>query len=310
MPTPLGNPALPPEQQSVTVAHSENAQTTPRASAPVGAMSPASAPVGAMSPASAPVGATADERRRSVLVVVLNNNEDLRRAASEGWYRIPQRRAPRRIGADYIAFYQTGAFRRSTGDGTSSDAPGGFNEVESAAQAITWYAPTRRYQLLTRRMLLPGEPTHPRADEYYYRIELGPLQRLAQPVPAASFHRVTFIHTTLDALLHAPDVVDLFRKDDPFDILWDALRAHQLRPLKNRLVADQPMDIALRARGGYVGVRCSESSAAREARPLALAERWELITFSAAHIENDLDGCLRRVGAALISLGGSVLNLP
>ncbi len=244
----------------------------------------------------------ADERRRSVLVAVLNNNEDLRRAASEGWYRIPQRRAPRRIGADYVAFYQTGAFRRSA----AADAP----EVESAAQAITWYAATRRYQLLARRMILPSEPNHPRADDYYYRIELGPLQRLAQPVPAASYHRVTFIHTTLDALLRAPDVVALFRKDDPFDTLWDALRAHQLRPLKNRLVADQPMDIALRARGGYVGVRCGENNAARESRPLALPERWELLTFSAAQIENDLDGCLRRVGAALLGLGGSVLNLP
>lgn len=148
LPTPLGNPALPPEQQSVTVAHSENTQTTPQQ---------ASAQWGRCS-RERPVGATANKRRRSVLVVVLNNNEDLRHAASEGWYRIPQRRAPRRIGADYIAFYQTGAFRRSTGDGTSSGAPGGFNEVESAAQAITWYTPTRRYQLLTWRMLLPGEP--------------------------------------------------------------------------------------------------------------------------------------------------------
>ncbi len=251
----------------------------------------------------------ADERRRTVLVAVLNNNEDLRRAASEGWYRIPQRRAPRRIGADYVAFYQTGAFRRSAGDGTSDDGNrAGY--VESAAQAITWYAATRRYQLLTRRMILPGEPNHPRADDYYYRVELGPLQRLARPVPAATFHRVTFIHTTLDALLHAPDVVELFRKDDPFDILWDALRAHQLRPLKNRLVADQPMDIALRARGGYVGVRCTDNNSARESRPLALPERWELLTFSTAQIEADLDGCLRRVGAALIGLGGSVLNLP
>ncbi|RIK36443.1 MAG: hypothetical protein DCC55_27325, partial [Chloroflexi bacterium] len=53
----------------------------------------------------------AEARRRTVLVVVVNNAEDLRRAAAEGWYRIPQRRAPRRIGADYLAFYQTGAFK-------------------------------------------------------------------------------------------------------------------------------------------------------------------------------------------------------
>ena len=32
--------------------------------------------------------------RRTVLVAVVNNEADLRRAGSEGWYRIPQRRAP------------------------------------------------------------------------------------------------------------------------------------------------------------------------------------------------------------------------
>ena len=47
-------------------------------------------------------------RRRTVLVAVLNNAEDLRHAAAEGWYRVPQRTAPPRVGADYLAFYQTG----------------------------------------------------------------------------------------------------------------------------------------------------------------------------------------------------------
>ena len=88
--------------------------------------------------------ADADTRRRTVLVVVLNNLEDLHRAAAEGWYRIPQRRAPRRIGADYLAFYQTGAFKS-----------------QAEAQTVTYYAPTRRYRLLTRRELLPDEPDHP-----------------------------------------------------------------------------------------------------------------------------------------------------
>src|SRR4249919_2475529 len=116
----------------------------------------------------------AEAHRRTVLVAVINNVEDLRRAASEGWYRIPQRRAPRRIGADYLAFYQTGAFK-----------------AQDEAQTVTYYAPTRRYRMMTRRELLPAEADHPRADEFYYRVEIGPLQRLEHPIPAPSFHRVT-----------------------------------------------------------------------------------------------------------------------
>ena len=52
-----------------------------------------------------------EAKRRTVLVAVVNNMDDLRRAASEGWYRIPQRKAPQRVGAEYLAFYQTGAFK-------------------------------------------------------------------------------------------------------------------------------------------------------------------------------------------------------
>jgi len=235
----------------------------------------------------------AEARRRTVLVAVLNNVDDLRRAAVDGWYRIPQRRAPRRIGADYLAFYQTNAFRD-----------------QDEAQAVTYYAPTRRYRLATRCELLPEEAEHPRAAEYYYRIDIGPLHRLEHPVPATTFRRVTFIHTTLDRLLTATDVRDLFRQEDPFEQLWDALREHGLRPLKNRLAGDWPMDIALRARGGYLGVTCSEDAIAREGRRAALPERWEILNLPASRIAQDLDGCLRQIGAALINLGGSVLNLP
>lgn len=234
---------------------------------------------------------TAQEQRRSVLVVVVNNPEDLRRAAAEGWYRIPQRSAPRRIAADYLAFYQTGAFRD-----------------QDESKTVTYYAPTRRYRLQTRREILPSDAEHPRANDYYYKIEVGPLLRLERPIPATTYQRLTFIHTTLEKLLTVTDVVELFRKDDPFDTLWDALREHKLRPLKNRLVGDQPVDIALRARGGYLGVTCGETRSAPPPAALPVAERWEVLRLGAPQIEQDLPGCLRQIGAALIGLGGSVLN--
>ncbi len=235
----------------------------------------------------------AEARRRTVLVAVVNNIEDLRRAGAEGWYRIPQRSAPRRVGADYLAFYQTGAFK-----------------AQAEAQTITYYAPTRRYHLLTRRQLLPTEADHPRADDYYFRIEVGPLQSLIAPVAAGTFRRVTFVHTTLDRLLTATTVTDLFYKEDPFETLWHALREHRLRPLKNRLQGDQPIDITLRARGGYLAINCTEDHSAQEVRLPIAADRWEMLTLSPTQIQQDLAGCLRQVGAKLLGLGGSVLNEP
>lgn len=233
-----------------------------------------------------------EAKRRTVLVAVVNNMDDLRRAASEGWYRIPQRRAPQRVGADYLAFYQTGAFR-------------GAEE----AQTVTYFAPTRRYRLVTRRELLPGESAHPRANDYYFRIEIGPLQRLERPIPADKFLRVTFIHTSLDRLLNAQSVAELFRKEDPFDQLWAALKAHNLRPLKNRLLGERPVDITLRARSGYLGINCAEENSTQEQRLSILPDRWDLLTLTSHRIESDLNGCLRQIGSALIGLGGSVLNV-
>ncbi len=235
------------------------------------------------------------QARRTVLVAVLNNAEDLRRVATEGWYRIPQRSAPPRVGADYLAFYQTGA----------------FGEQEEA-QTITFYAPTRRYRLVTRRELLPAEADHPRANDFYFRIEIGPLQRLEAPVPSSTFRRVTFIYTNLARLLQAQDIRDLFipPEQEPFNRLWDALRANRLRPLKNRLVDDRPVDITLRARGGNLGILCDDAPPAATQERQVRAERWELLWLPTRRIEDDLESCLRQIGAALITLGGSVLNQP
>ena len=230
-------------------------------------------------------------QRRTVLVAVVNQPEDFRRAASDGWYRIPQRSAPRRIGADYLAFYQTGAF-----------------DPEEERHTITWLAPVQGYRLLTRGEILPDEADHPRAQDYYFRIAIGPLMRLDHPVPATKFRRVTFIHTTLGRLLRAQDITDLRRDDDPFEALWQALRDNRLRPLPNRLVGDWPADIALRARSGYLGVRCGdESDALRDA---LLPDRWRLLHISPSQIADDLSGCLRKIAAELIDLGGALDTVP
>ena len=228
--------------------------------------------------------------RRTVLVAVVNNEADLRRAASEGWYRIPQRRAPRRIGADYLAFYQTGAFKD-----------------ESEARTITYYAAIRRYQLLARADLLPDEVDHARAEESYFRIEVGPLLRLAQPIPARTFRRLTFIHTSLERLLSAADVTELKLDDEPFQTLWSALRANRLRPLPNRLAGHWPVDIALRVRKGYLGIRLDEPADLRETTP---PEGWTVLRIPDSRIAADLPGCLRTIAAALVNLGGALDSKP
>lgn len=140
----------------------------------------------------------------TVLVAVVPRPRDLALARDEGWYRVPLARVPPRFAADYLAFYQTGAFGPER-------------------WSVRWYAPVLRYRVATRLELLPAERNHPRAHERYYRVELGPLQALPLPVPAARLRRVVFIATNFGQLRRATDVRDLWcPREPPGDDLWGA----------------------------------------------------------------------------------------
>ncbi|RMG65539.1 MAG: hypothetical protein D6709_02325 [Chloroflexi bacterium] len=132
-----------------------------------------------------------------VLVCLINNPRDLEIARWDHWYRIPVKHAPSDYLADYLAFYLTEAF----GD---------------EKWAIHEYAKVRGHELVQRVNLFPDEADHPRANEPYYKMQLGPLQRLPRPIPSLRWRRITFIQTTGDRLMHALEIGDLTARSDRF----------------------------------------------------------------------------------------------
>jgi hypothetical protein len=127
-----------------------------------------------------------------VLVAIMNNRRDFETVRDEGWYRIPQKHAPQSTTeAATLAFYFTRAF----GDEKWS---------------VRWYAPIRGHELVRRRDLLPDQPDHPRADEVYYKFQLGPLMQLELPIHSLRWRRVTFIETTWDRFIAAEEINDLY----------------------------------------------------------------------------------------------------
>ena len=230
-----------------------------------------------------------------VLVAVVNNEPDLARARDEGWYRIPVQRAPRRVAAEYLAFYQTRAF----GD---------------EGCAVNYYAPVRRFHVLTRAELLPDETDHPRAGDPYYKIEIGPLQRLPRPVPSRALRRIAFIPTTLSRLLAATEINDLWLRDNPQQRLWLALREAGLL-VEYRYQVSQPggdatVDFALFCRDGRIAVLCDdldEDEGLRERRPAdyeLAAAGWTVLRFSRQELEVELPRCAGAVIALARRLGG------
>lgn len=141
-----------------------------------------------------------------VLVAYMPRKADFEIILNEGWYRIPERHAPKGLHAEYYAFY----FGRQFGDNKWS---------------IHYYAQQLGYELVTRLDLIPGEPDHPRANDRYYKIALGPLIQLKQPIHSLRWRRITFIHTTWDRFQDAQEINDLFIEGGKYvDRLYHALK--------------------------------------------------------------------------------------
>jgi len=141
-----------------------------------------------------------------ILVAIIPTPRDLEIARVFGWYRIPFKFAPKIVRVDYLAFYQPSTF-----------SEGGKNKIET-------FAEVRGVELATRKEIIRDEPDHPRADEEYYKIQLGPLIRLNEPISADKWKRITFLYTTGDRFKKAKIINDLVVKSDERKILWRSLR--------------------------------------------------------------------------------------
>jgi hypothetical protein len=175
-----------------------------------------------------------------ILVAIMNLPRDLALARDQGWYRLPQRRAPKGIHAEYLAFY----FGRAFGE---------------QKWAIHYYARKLGHELLRRRNLLPDEPDHPRADHLYYKVQLGPLLQLERPIVSLRWRRISFIHTTWDRFADASEINDLYVEGEPYvDRLYYALREAGITPERHYQIRDKgvkyEVDMAIPCYSGTVTV--------------------------------------------------------
>lgn len=164
-----------------------------------------------------------------ILVCVLPGPRDLEIARLLGWYRIPFRTAPKVVAVDSLAFYQPGTFGESAG-------------------RIEFVAPLRGHELTTRAELLRDEPDHPHAGEEYFKLQLGPLERLPRPILADKWRRLTFLYTTGEYLLSAHTLNDLVVQSDERQLLWQSLRERATQEQSYQAVlpeADIPPEVLM-----------------------------------------------------------------
>ncbi len=164
-----------------------------------------------------------------VLVCLLPTPRDLEIARLLGWYRIPLRTAPKVVAVDYLAFYQPASFGERSGQ-------------------VEFIAEVKGHELTTRAELLKDELHHPRANEEYYKIQIGALEKLKEPVKTDKWRRLTFLYSTGECLLNAKTLNDLVVEGEERNLLWKSLRerAEQGQAYKTDLPeADIPPEVLM-----------------------------------------------------------------
>jgi hypothetical protein len=169
-----------------------------------------------------------------ILVCLMPTPRDLEIARLLGWYRIPLRTAPKVIAVDYLAFYQPGAFGERGG-------------------RIEYIAPVLGHELTTRVELLKDEKDHLRAHEEYFKVQIGPLERLETPILAGKWRRLTFLYSTGEYLLNASSLNDLVVKTDQRASLWQSLRDRAERDQQYQ--TELPEDIDPEMLLGLLGIK-------------------------------------------------------
>jgi hypothetical protein len=159
-----------------------------------------------------------------ILVCVIPSVRDMEIARLLGWYRIPFRKAPKVVDVDFLAFYQTSIFPSPEGG------------------RINYVAAVKGHELTTRGELLRDEADHPRASEEYYKVSIGPLLPLEQPVEATNWKRITFVYTTGEYLARARKISDLVVHSEERSILWQSLRERANLPAEPRQTENE-MDL-------------------------------------------------------------------
>ena len=242
-------------------------------------------------------GKAKDGADRVVLVGVIKDKRDFGILLSENWYRIPVAYAPKRR-FNYLAFYQPALFGRQ-------------------GKQIQYYARVLSFQTAKRSDLLPDESEHPKARDYYFRVRVGKIKKLARPVKNIIPRRVSFGFTTLNHLLKSKNILHLYNVAQTEQILENGLGQAGIKAIAQHYVSGGKkrycLDFAVFCRQGSIAIECDNKKAhsgsvqrEKDRMKTAFLRRrgWIVVRLTEEEIISDLRGCVAQIRKAVQKLGG------
>ncbi|HEV7126398.1 MAG TPA: DUF559 domain-containing protein [Ktedonobacterales bacterium] len=270
----------------------------------------------ALDPTSAP---DAPPRRRATpggrehpnadaLVAIVPTKADWALVQTKGWYRIPLDKAPTELLAGQIstlAFYLPKQF----GD---------------EAWQVCYFAPLLGVSTHPRSALLPEQPSHPRANQHYVRLALGPITALSHPIPSLRQRRIILIATTRAKLETAAEINDLYHDSPLEDTVWQAFKAEGLDAERQLFVDGDrfrryALDFAIFGQQRNLNVECDGDT--YHANPIAAkfdnrrnnfltARGWSVLRYTTAEIRDELPRVMYDVHATIKVCGGIAHRAP
>ena len=231
-----------------------------------------------------------------VLVGVVNRRKDLEIALNKHWYRMPVKYAPKRK-ANFLALYQTRIFGKE-------------------GKSIAYYAPIKYSSSTSRGKLLPEERNHPRRDQTYYKLHLGPLKELPQKIRNRSRRRISFGFTTLTKLFKSSEVSELF-DIKPIELIMEKLlKRNKIKAFSEYLLMENGrcryrLDFAIFCLKGKIDVECdnekwhslpSQKIKDRKRNLYVREHGWRVLRFEGKKIMDSPDYCIKVLNKAIRKL--------
>jgi len=233
------------------------------------------------------------------LVAIVPRKKDWKILEEKHWYRIPVKSAPEIANKiRYLAFYQ----------------PSIFGEEK---YAVNYYTKVKKIETVKRIDLLPDEPKHIRANADYYKFTIGNLKKLLHFIPSKKWRRIVFIPTTLNRLINAEEINDLYHTSPIEEKMYKMMKREQIPAERQLFVREERkrycLDFGIFCKEGKINVECdgdtyhtSKEAIKKDRRRnnTLTSSGWTVLRYSGAEINRDTKTCVKEVKKNIKMLGG------
>lgn len=222
------------------------------------------------------------------------------RIKEEKWYHIPVESAPKNADSvEHVAFYFPKAF-------------GEKNQYK-----VLYYAPVLGIETKKRFELFPEEPGHPRAHKDYFQFHLGNIKELPKPIPSKNWRRIIHIPTSLEKLLHAEEINDLWDTSPLEEKMHQELKKRWIEAERQYYVNVNGqfycLDFGIFCKKGSIDLECDGEkyhtlpnalTRDRERNNKLTSFGWSVLRFSGKEIRQSASNCFKTIERTIKNLGG------